>query len=85
MKMTREECPDRVRVDREYDPFTSPNPDSPQARRDEHIGDTRMGITTATECWPSLNRTRAGLPNGDGMRRCVATRPVQAGRHGSAI
>jgi hypothetical protein len=29
--------------------------------------------TAAIECWPSLNRRRAGLPNGDGMRPYVAT------------
>jgi hypothetical protein len=29
---------------------------------------THMGFTTATECWPSLNRQKAEPPNGDGMR-----------------
>jgi hypothetical protein len=31
-------------------------------------------ITIASEFWPSLNRRRAGLPNGGGMRLYVATR-----------
>jgi hypothetical protein len=31
--------------------------------------------TAAIECWPSLNRRRAGLPNGDGMRLYVVNMP----------
>jgi hypothetical protein len=44
-----------------------------------------MGFTTANERWPSLNRQKAGLPNGDGMRPYVATRRTPAGQHAWVI
>jgi hypothetical protein len=62
------------------------NPDSPaNGRRKKLTGGYIYGLTSANVCWPSLNRRRASIPNGGGMRRYALTGRTQAGRHDSAI
>jgi hypothetical protein len=58
----------------------TPRPGVAKAKAYRH-----MSITTANECWASLYRRRASLPNGGGMRRHRVRAQTQVGRHDSAI
>jgi hypothetical protein len=57
-------------------------PDSPNARRYKDPSEYPYGLYYRDRVLAVAHSTEAGPPNGNG-RRCVATRPTRAGRHGS--
>jgi hypothetical protein len=60
------------------------NPDSPNARRDKFTGGYTYRLYHRDRVL-GVAQSKEGLPNGGGVRNCVATLPTPGGRRGSAI